>query len=175
LERTGLPSINWNEIFKYGEGKLYWKISPAYNVKVGKSAGNKTGAGYWQVCYKGKFYKLHRVIWEMHNGPIPDNLEIDHIDRNAENNLISNLRLASRVRNAYNRNVMSNNKLGVKGVSVSGKKFVAYINVNRKTVNLGYYDSVEEASAAYQIALKYLEESVALLTIEWSLQLQLRR
>ncbi|WP_077825984.1 HNH endonuclease signature motif containing protein [Escherichia coli] len=28
----------------------------------------------------GKRYCVHRIIWEMHNGPIPEGYQIDHID-----------------------------------------------------------------------------------------------
>lgn len=38
---------------------------------------------------------LHREVWEYHNGAIPDNLVIDHIDRDRHNNDISNLRLVT--------------------------------------------------------------------------------
>jgi hypothetical protein len=36
---------------------------------------------------------MHRIVWEKHNGPIPDGFEIHHIDEDKENNDISNLEL----------------------------------------------------------------------------------
>jgi hypothetical protein len=120
---------------------------------VGDKAGNKKGSGYWQVCVDGKWYQLHRVIWEMFNGQIPENLEVDHEDRNTDNNLINNLRLATRSQNAFNRGVQSNNKLGIKGVSKVGNRFKAYIKILGNTKNLGSFATAEEASAAYQKAL----------------------
>ena len=44
----------------------------------------------WNYRRQGKKL-LHRVIWEEHYGPIPDDKEIHHIDGNTENNVISNL------------------------------------------------------------------------------------
>ena len=47
--------------------------------------------------YEGERYysrgtkRLHRVVWEYYNGPIPEGYEIHHKDRNPENNDISNL------------------------------------------------------------------------------------
>ncbi len=41
-----------------------------------------TGLGYHRIRYKGKVYGLHRLTWELVNGPIPEGLEIDHLCRN---------------------------------------------------------------------------------------------
>lgn len=60
--------------------------------------------------------KIHRIIWTAFNGVIPDNLFIDHIDRNKYNNRLSNLRLASRSDNRYNAKHQTNNKLGIKNI-----------------------------------------------------------
>jgi len=136
-------SINYKEKFIYLDGFLF-------HISTGEKAGWKNGHGYWQVYCDKKYLRMQRVIWEMFNGPIPIGLEIDHVDRNKDNNRIENLRLTTRSENALNRNVQSNNKLGIKGVSKSGKKFVAYTRVNKKTINLGYYNTPEEASKAYE-------------------------
>lgn len=38
------------------------------------------GKGYLRVKIKGKMVLLHRLIWETFNGPIPDGLQIGHLD-----------------------------------------------------------------------------------------------
>ncbi len=49
--------------------------------------------------YRGERYfsrgtkRLHRVVWEFHNGPIPKNFHIHHVDHNPHNNVIENLSL----------------------------------------------------------------------------------
>ena len=40
-------------------------------------------------------HRLHRDVWEFHNGPIPDGMQIHHIDGNTANNDISNLECVS--------------------------------------------------------------------------------
>lgn len=40
---------------------------------------------------KGK--RLHRTVWEYHNGPIPEGCDIHHVDGDRSNNDISNLQL----------------------------------------------------------------------------------
>jgi HNH endonuclease len=34
--------------------------------------------GYGQVWYKGRLHRAHRVFYELHRGPIPEGLQIDH-------------------------------------------------------------------------------------------------
>ena len=91
--------INWSEWLRYDAGNLYWlkctSVTGSGPNQPGKLAGCKTGAyGYAVLNFRGKQYAQHRIIWELFHGAIPDGMTIDHIDRNKQNNLISNLRLA---------------------------------------------------------------------------------
>lgn len=43
------------------------------------------------ILVNGK--RQHRLIWEAHNGKIPDGMHIHHIDENKQNNAIENLQL----------------------------------------------------------------------------------
>lgn len=47
--------------------------------------------GYYDGYHKRKRLRLHRYIWEKHNGPIPEGYDVHHIDGNKLNNDISNL------------------------------------------------------------------------------------
>ncbi|MBJ2270846.1 HNH endonuclease [Pseudomonas sp. MF6772] len=60
------------------------------------------GGGYWNFTYKGKALAAHRIVWELHNGPIPAGWLVDHKDRNKLNNRIENLRLATKAQNSAN-------------------------------------------------------------------------
>ena len=44
--------------------------------------GAKTAKGYGQIWVDGKSDYAHRISFEMHKGPIPDGLEIDHLCEN---------------------------------------------------------------------------------------------
>ena len=69
--------MDWNDVFEYRDGLLYWKIKTNRNMKIGRMAGSMAGNGYMQVHCFGKVRLMHRIIWEMHNGEIPEGMEID--------------------------------------------------------------------------------------------------
>lgn len=129
-------------------------------VRVGDRAGTvqvgKTGYRVRQIRVDGKIYKEHRLIWLLMKGVWP-NPEIDHEDHDATNNVWTNLKEATRLSNCKNHTRRSDNRTGVTGVSRSSRRdlrkpFVAKIQVKGKTINLGYFGSLEEAAAARKAA-----------------------
>ena len=56
-----------------------------------------THRGYYRVdLWKqsiGKHYKVHRLVWEAFNGPIPEGLQVNHINEVKTDNRLSNLNL----------------------------------------------------------------------------------
>ena len=91
-----------NERFEYEDGELYWKVVYSNRLKIGQIAGDRDGRGYRRVMLGKQHYKMHRLIWIMHNGDIPEGIVADHIDRDIDNNKIENLRLATKSENALN-------------------------------------------------------------------------
>ena len=69
-------------------------------LKLGKEKGYFRAS----LCVGGIIYKkfVHRLVYEAFVGPIPDGLEIDHIDGMPSNNELSNLRVATKKENANN-------------------------------------------------------------------------
>lgn len=57
---------------------------------------------YFKASVNKKNQYLHRMVWEYHNGKIPDGMMIDHIDMDKSNNGISNLRLVTPKQNREN-------------------------------------------------------------------------
>jgi hypothetical protein len=138
------------ELFYYVDGKLFNRIQRDSRALVGSEAGTLNGAGYRQIIISGKKYQSHRLIYIYHNGEIADGLHIDHIDRDKLNNNIENLRLVTPQENQWNR--------GAKGYYFHKprNKFLAKIKLNGKDINLGYFDTAEEAKNAYLKAKKEL-------------------
>lgn len=94
-----------------------------------------------------------------------DGLVIDHINGDRLDNRKENLRLVSDLKNQINRHVLNrNNTSGRRGVAPFKKSkanpWRAFISVNRRSVHLGLYATVEEAFAARRAAeLHYFGET----------------
>ena len=121
--------IDWNEYFYYDSSSpsgLRWKKSiysgkhkNILNVMEGDVAGGiRSDSGYWMVSLGNKQYPNHRVIWKILKGDIPLGMQIDHVDGNRQNNLISNLRTVTKAENARNAKQQTNNSSGVSGVTL---------------------------------------------------------
>lgn len=136
-----------NKLFKYEDGRLYWKKSPAKGMKDGSRAGGLNSNGYRVVRIDNRGYREHRVIFLMFNGYMPR--FIDHINMIRDDNRIENLREANRSQNGINRKMQSNNTSGYRGVAYHRGKWVAGIQVNNKHIPLGYYYNKEDAAKAY--------------------------
>ena len=111
---------------------------------AGNRAGTTDSGGYRQVQVDGKLIYEHRVIYEMHNGPIPDGMQIDHINGVRKDNRIENLRVVTPSENQHNRKEAK----GFYFHKASGK-FMARIDVDGKQIFLGRYETPVDARAAY--------------------------
>lgn len=143
------------DAFQYDSatGKLYWKIKPSFNVNIGDEAGGaRLDDGYYRIRYRGRLYRAHQLVWLMHFGTIPK--QIDHINMIRSDNRIENLREASNSENQWNQRAMSTNTSGVKGVTwhKDRKKWQAQLNANGVHFYLGLYDDIELAELVVQEA-----------------------
>ena len=94
----------------------------------------------------GKHWKrfVHRVVAKVFI-PNPEGLpEVDHIDRSRSNNRVENLRWVSHQQNAQNM-------LG-RGCEKRGRRWRAYIYTNGRKRYLGFFNTEQEAHAAYLAA-----------------------
>jgi hypothetical protein len=148
--------MKWDLYFEYFEGELH-------RFKMTKPVGSINNNGYVQVELNNVTYMYHRIVWEMHNGPIPIGMHIDHIDRNRLNNKIENLRLATRSQNRANSKLHSNSTTGFKGVhKTPSGKFQARISDGTRKRYIGLFDSAEEAAEAYKFVAKELHGEFAI-------------
>lgn len=70
--------------------------------------------GYRRLLCDGKWHSMHRLVWETFNGPIENNMVIDHINGIRDDNRLENLRLVSQsenVENGYNNGHSSQKKI----------------------------------------------------------------
>ena len=139
-------------------GYFTWLVTRGA-AKLGMKAGRIMANGYVRIEIFGKQYMAHRLAWFYTHKEWPKS-DIDHGNRNRNDNRLCNLRIASRAQNNGNKPIHPRNKIGLKGVCRSSKyKFAARIKIKGKFDHLGTFDCPVAAHFAYQIAAnKYFGE-----------------
>lgn len=118
--------------------------------------GTKLASGYGVFGVAPKAFRAHRVSYMWANGPIPDDLFIDHICRNKVCVRPDHLRLVTNKQNQENRGgIGSRSKSGHRGVfwDSNRRKWGTLVAHHGKRYRAGHYDDIEEANAAV-IALR---------------------
>lgn len=144
-----------HELFEYQNGKLFWKKSRTPAIKTGDEAGCLNHDGYRRVGIGQEVFSTHRLTFLYHHGYMPE--MIDHIDGNTQNNKIENLRECNYNQNNHNAKMRKDNTSGIKGVSFHKvtNKWRARVMVEKKSKELGLFDSIQQASEA---VIKFREQ-----------------
>ena len=146
------------ELLDYNQetGVFTWKTTRGGFAKAGTVAGTKDSHGHIQIKVDRKLYLAHRLVFIHVTGTAPS--EVDHINRDRSDNRWANLRPVSRSQNGHNRSVGVNNTSGAVGVSFVKhlSKWQAYINVEGKRKNLGYFSDLDSAILARKKAKEEL-------------------
>lgn len=138
---------------------VFTRNKPYCNLAVGSRVGSLDSYGYVQVFVKGKLRLAHRLAFLYMLGRLPI-AEVDHIDGNRANNAFVNLRECDKTQNMRNRAVSGHSSTGAKGVSwhKASSKYRARLWItlegSRKRLELGGFDTVDQAKEAYNKAAK---------------------
>lgn len=132
-------------------GEFIW-LKTSGNGYKGNVAGSKDSNDYVYIGINGVKYLASRLAWFYVYGKWPEKT-IDHRDRNPSNNKWDNLRLAEYSQNNMNR-VYESRKLP-KWVYKHGKKYKAQVKIDGKAINLGSYETPEQA---HEVAFKKAKE-----------------
>lgn len=130
-------------------GIFVWLVDPPVGPRCkGKIAGHRVNTGYTSIQIKGSKYVAHRLAWIWMTGEWPS-LEVDHENNIRSDNRWSNLRLATGSQNVANGKVRSNNRLGLKGVTICRNKYKKYRASVRKEGKEVYWETFDCPAAAH--------------------------
>jgi hypothetical protein len=128
----------------------------------GRQAYSLTSNGYLACFYKGKLYRVHKLIWYIMTRHYPTYPleELDHIDGNKLNNIWSNLRLVNKSNNQRNRKKVTKFR-GVSSIKYEGGFRVQFRNLNSKKICISGFSTEEEAALCWD----YIQRKMGLLPV----------
>ena len=132
-------------------GLFTWVKPTSNRVKPDAPAGVLKNEGYIIVGFKSRQHLAHRLAWFYSYGEWPKG-EIDHINRNRQDNRLVNLRDTTRSENARNTGARPNSSSGIKGISWDKlcKRWRVQMRANGKQTYIGVFKTIEEATIAYK-------------------------
>ena len=131
-------------------GIFTWKVKLASKQYIGDEAGTIDCKGYRILRIRKSNYKAHRIAYYYVTGHDPRDLQIDHKNRDKNDNRFHNLRIVSNSINQHNR--------GLTGVHFhkATQRYTACLSINKIRHYLGLFDTVFEALCAYYTAKNQL-------------------
>jgi hypothetical protein len=147
---------------KYGHKEVLISLSDLARVdeeipgKIWVYYHPKLGDFYARYWDGNKLQFLHRFLMDF-----PDGFMIDHINHSTLDNRSCNLRLADNRFNQWNQKRQTSSKYPGVSRHKRAKKWEAYISIEGKKHNLGYFESEESAYEAYLFALSELKDREA--------------
>jgi hypothetical protein len=147
------------ENFKYEDGKLWLKLVGNYQRRCSNICGEwgeintsrpTTMYGYVMVWFNGASLRAHRIIFALtYDGIFDQSLEVDHLNGVRHDNRPENLFLKDHRRNGQNKPIHRKGRLCGAYYDKIRKKWGSQARVMYKHFFLGYFESEEEAHAAY--------------------------
>lgn len=131
-------------------GIFRWREWRGGTAHAGTIAGSLDSHGHRQIKLYGALYAAQNLAWLYVTGEWPSGI-IDHRDGDRDGNRFDNLRPATKAQNNKNRRRHTNNRSGFKGAyfHIRVGRWAAQIKSERVAHHLGYFDTPEEAHAAY--------------------------
>lgn len=130
-------------------GVFIWKVRQSRAVPIGTVAGAVKTNGRRYISVLGEALQAHRLAWFYVHGKWPDGY-IRHRDEQFDHNWIANLYESTPTETNIDRRLGKNNTSGRVGVGFNTQrgKWKAWIKRDFRSVNLGWFDTFEDAVAA---------------------------
>jgi hypothetical protein len=155
-----LTHARLTELLEYlpESGFFVWRTDRS-RTKAGTVAGTlwvsrtRKNYSYISIRIDGVAYPAHRLAWFYMTGVMPPkSVQIDHRFGGSLDNRWDNLREATHTQNQWSRGAQRNGKLKLRGVTQVGDRYRARISVNKKRINLGFFETAGLAATAYKEA-----------------------
>jgi hypothetical protein len=111
------------------------------------STRRKNQTRYTAIKIAGNLFYEHLLVLALHDIKVPEGTEVDHIDRDPTNNLLSNLRVVNRSTNIRRRKSDRKPQREI-GVDFFRGRWRARITIDGERLYLGSFDSKHEAIQA---------------------------
>lgn len=137
------------------------------SLRTGKPYKLPQANTYLTISIRGKLYPASKLAWLYCHGYLSAKT-IDHINRNKQDDRLCNLREVTASQNSHNKENRPN-RLGYPGVVASQGTptiYTARIMYKGKLHEIGRFDSLKKAAAAYREAKKKIFTDAAALTLE---------
>jgi hypothetical protein len=111
--------------------------------------GSHKSDGYGTHWHDGKSWLVHRLVWTIENGPIPDGMQVDHKCHVRDCINVDHLRLLTNRENSEHRSgPTKRNVSGHLGVTKRRTGYGASVNHDGKNIYLGTFRTAEQAAQA---------------------------
>jgi hypothetical protein len=140
-----IDEASWDALRKITSGRVYAIRPSYYNRCLYARVNTESGAR-----------PVHRLMFHHHG------LHVDNINGDGLDNRLSNLRAVTASQNHRNKKVRSDNKLGIKGITLMADgKYWAKIGHHRRLISLGIYTNINDAISARDKAVAELHGEYA--------------
>ena len=146
-----IREVEDDKYIHFEDGKILNKITGNY-------VGRDNGWGYlrFRDMNDGKLKLVHRVIYEKFVGPIPEGIEVNHIDLKKDNNCVSNLNLMTRQQNLQWTHKRKANTSGHK--NIHWYKYANKYQVKIGNKHYGLFNNIEDAIKKRDKTIEELNE-----------------
>jgi len=145
------------DTFKVVDGKLFrWYRDIKWKEIENKANRND---GYCQVQVYKRIIRYHRLIYILHHKQdVPEGMMLDHISGDRLNNNIDNLRVVDQRQNQQNRYTHREGRLCGCCFDKPTNKWRSFININKKLIHLGLFNTEIEGNNQYILALQHIDK-----------------